>query len=129
MLERLPPELLADVLEIGDRNSLYICCLVSKAMCATAQPLLWREMRIVREEQVASIVAAKGDAKRTGKTLRLKVESVDPYEVAVDPIPLLRVLPNLQEVELHSVSLEIEDLLVLCTLPSLSLPNLPSPAH
>jgi hypothetical protein len=65
MLDRLPPELLAEVLDIVARFSpvkasarLLACCLVSRVIRDVAEPILWRRVKLDCETAATSFVAA-----------------------------------------------------------------------
>jgi hypothetical protein len=120
MLDRLPPELLADVLDVTGQTSLDTSCLVSKRVCAVAQPILWRDIRLHREYQVASLLLGAGDAGRTGQARRLDAcFSADSGDLALAKV--VSVLPNLEHAETEGGYVEREGLSALCALSSASL--------
>ncbi|GAA5906501.1 hypothetical protein JCM6882_004452 [Rhodosporidiobolus microsporus] len=75
MLDRLPPELLSDILELAapldyslvgfnDRSrTLRSCCLVNRQLCALAQPLL---SKVVRVDDIEGVRALAERAEDTG---------------------------------------------------------------
>ncbi|BGP15431.1 hypothetical protein JCM10213_005068 [Rhodosporidiobolus nylandii] len=125
MLDRLPPELLDEVLLLAilppspagsstRRTSLQACSLVSKAVGARAQPLLWREVELTTTKQVE---AAAKHADKLGSWVRsLQLATYDPAQLPRG-LALATACSNLVELDFL---LSMEDSVDLLDLKSIS---------
>jgi hypothetical protein len=124
MLDRLPTELLLDILElasegpIGRRSQcLYRICLVSEALQKVAQPLLWQKVLWREERYLKSILRGKGDTSR-GLVARELAVPENSSMSKVMHMGLLQALPHLVKLPPMPVGLRKEEAVALSELTS-----------
>jgi hypothetical protein len=81
MLDRLPPELLAEILDVvalfspvRASETLFACCLVSRAICDVAEPILWRRVELDCDTAATSLFAALRGGHDGRQTRELNME-------------------------------------------------------
>jgi hypothetical protein len=109
MLDRLPTELLVEVLDLvslfkfEDRYStLYACRLVSKSISAVAKPALWRRIDRKEEEDIDSLVFRARSSGMEKQTHELAFFG-HMYETLPKLPVLIQTFSQLSKVSLHAV--------------------------